>query len=159
MSLYNIDLDVLVQLLVPSRLRKAKTLAWIGALIAPIRTLLSDFMSFKATKDYELAHNGQVCRLEGLLNDRWDAGLRRITIEDTPDVDPVFFYLEAEQKPEFFYLESENQQKFFYLESETTTGYDFEVRVPNFISFDNTEMTALVNKYKLTGRSFIIKTI
>lgn len=154
--IFNIDFDTLVQMLLPVKLRKPRQVAWLKALVAPVATNYATFTVYRLEKEYELANNGQVCYLEKVLNDRFDPTTRSIVVADTPDIDPVYYYLDAENKEEYVYLASEAQPVHYFLEAETVGGPDFDVQVPALVTFDDAELKALVNKYKLVGRAYTI---
>ncbi len=85
--------------------------------------------------------------LEAVLNDRWDAGMRRIKIVDTPDIDAIYVYQESEEEPVYVYQDSEELPVYAYQEIEIENYEGFIVQVPSFITFDETLMKALINKY------------
>lgn len=80
---YDFDVNKLLQQYLPVVLRKPKMLAWLYSLFAPFFTLKNFFLSFVEGARKEMMQNGQVIRLENLLNDLFDADLRRIRIADT----------------------------------------------------------------------------
>ena len=79
---WEIDYGRFIALLTPSFLRR-KTLT--AFLTTPTLPLLNIYVLWRANRDdnmLRLTCTGQVCRLRGLLNDRLDSELRRITISD-----------------------------------------------------------------------------
>ena len=65
MNWAKIDFKRLVQLLLPTFLRKPQQTAFLNATIAPLETLYSETM-------YKMQHNGQVIYLEKVLNEFCD---------------------------------------------------------------------------------------
>lgn len=84
MSLYDIDYKRLATLLLPMRLRSGTLNAMLSSVSRPLGELRQELVSYRADKDYRLSHNGQVCYLRALINDKLDAELRRIIIAE-PD--------------------------------------------------------------------------
>ena len=80
---YDFDVNKILQQYLPIVLRKPKMLAWLHSLFATIDSLKSFFLSFVGEARKEVMQNGQVIRLENLLNNLFDNVLRRIRITDT----------------------------------------------------------------------------
>lgn len=134
-------------------------LAWLNISVSPVISVYQQFVLFRKNKLYELSITPQVCRLETLLNDRYDFTLRRIYIDDAPEKGPVYFYREAELQPVHIYTEVENLPVYLFTESEGAEyGDDFIVYVPVSLVFDTAEMRSLVKKFRLTGMKFKIQT-
>ena len=82
--MYNFDFDLnkLIEQYLPIVLRKPKHLAWLRALFMPFVVLKGFFLDFVSSRRREVMQNGQVARLETLLNDLYDSVQRRIRIID-----------------------------------------------------------------------------
>lgn len=158
MGIFDIDYGKLIVQLKPVRLRKAKIKAFTKVLVSPIVVLYNDFKSFRLEVLYELNHNGQICRLEGMLNDKFDNSLRRIYIVDAPIVLPLFIHRRAEAKPVYLRRRSEATPKYIRRNAELTKGGAFIVKVPVSLVFDTSMMKALIDKYKLAGKAYKIQT-
>lgn len=159
-NIFNIDYDVLVQLLVRAKLRGANVLLVLKSLAAPVKRLYDQFSAFRTVNLYYLEHNSQVCKMEAVLNDRFDQALRRITILDGEDLEPLYVFQEPELHPLYAFQESENQALYLYQQSQTDIGVDFIVKVPATVSFDVIELKALVNYYRLPSKhNYIIELI
>ena len=169
MSVFDVDFDVLVKQLLPVRLRKVKTIAWLKCLVLPVKWLFGLFKIFRSGNLYTLAHDGQICYLEAALNDMFDPILRRVFISDGIYVDPVFVYLVPELKPVFIDLASEVGTGIIpnpdpvrmYLDAEVDGGvgsYTFVVNVPISVTFDMARLRALVDQYRLPGRKYNVVT-
>lgn len=152
MPLFDIDYNALIRLVIRKRYRKPKLLATIKCLIAPTVWLYDILKAFVNETLYYLYHNSQVVFMQAALNDQFDTVLRRITIVDGPDIDPLYIYQVAEDKPVYIYTEAENQPVYIYTEAETIAGPDFIVRVPNTISFNDKQMVALIERYRLPSK-------
>ena len=73
MGLFDVNYDSLSYQLLPVRLRKIKSVAWIRSLISPIKWLYNLFGTSRENHLYFLAHNSQVVYLTAALNDRADS--------------------------------------------------------------------------------------
>lgn len=149
-----IDFKRLVQLLLPTFLRKPKTVAWLQGITAPLRVLYADFTNNRAANIYKLSHNGQVCYLRKVLNDTFDPSLRRIKIVDGNRFQREYIYTEAEQQPKYLgtiYL----RQSGDYSDS----GVDFRVLVPDGfdIARNFPQMRATIDFYRLASKRYKIQ--
>ena len=160
MGFFDINFDSLRTQLLPVRLRKTNTKAWLSSLLAPVRWLHNKFINDRNATLYSLAHNSQVVYLQAALNDTFDPVGRGIIIEDGPYEDPLFVYLAPELVPQWLGLDSEAGTMPFatpaalFTEGETLLmGYAFIVKVPVGVSFDTDRMKALIDKYRIAGRN------
>ena len=160
MGFFDINYDSLSKQLIPVRLRKPNTRAWLRALLAPVRWLHARFKANRDATLYSMAHNSQVVYLQAALNDTFDPVGRGIIIEDGPYEDPLFVYLTPELVPLWLGLDSETGTMPFatpatlFTEGETLLmGYAFIVKVPVSVSFDTDRMKALIDKYRIAGRN------
>lgn len=156
---FNIDYVKLVLQRLPHELRVDEVIAFVNILAGPFVSLYNRLIAFKDSVVYKLTITPQVCFLEKMLNDRYDNVERRIYIEDGISTDPLFLYTRAEEQPIWLYTKAENQP--IYLRTKGELGifnFDFVVYVPSAIgAFNEPEMTALVEAYKLAGKKFKIQ--
>lgn len=158
MSKYDINFPELIRQTLPVELRKKKMKSWLLSLIKPANLLYNRFLAFKASILYELDHNGQVCRLRKALNDKFDNIDRRIYIEDAPVKLPLYIHRRVEGKPVYIRRRSEAAPVYIYRRSELSFGGKFIVKVPVSLVYDAGAMKLLINKYKLAGKAYTIKT-
>jgi hypothetical protein len=98
--------------------------------------------------------------LEKLLNDRYDISNRRIRITDALVYSSLYLYQEEENKPVFFYAEAESAPAFVFTEEEVgLQTVDFYVLVPSVITFNENELRALLDAYKLAGKTYKIQRV
>lgn len=76
------ELKYLIVDLLPTFLRVQRLFSFICSLITPIETIKADFFTNRRKNIAEANQTGQVCLLEGLLNNTFDTELRRIEIVD-----------------------------------------------------------------------------
>lgn len=113
-NIYSVNWNKLISWLMPTALFKPKMFGWLKSLAAPISTLHGDLLAFRKQKKYELEITGQVCKLETLLNDRFDNNLRRIYILDGEKSKRRFIYSKAEQYTQPVYTVAENRPFYIY---------------------------------------------
>ncbi|WP_376777184.1 hypothetical protein [Flavobacterium covae] len=152
---YEVDFKKLAVLLLPIALRKRKTIAFLHCLIQPIDSV---YRSWKTKRDddwYKLAHNGQVCKLEAVLNDEFDKTLRRIYIDDGDSFHQKYIFTEEEDEEEVFL----DDTLFVFSEDEyENTGVDFVVFVPSELVDANIhKLNYLIRYYKLAGKRYRIE--
>ena len=165
MSVFDIDYDGLVWQSLPTRLRHFITYGWLKALVSPVKWLYNLFTANRANNLYLLVHDGQICYLQAALNDLFDPVSRGIFISDGPFEDPLFIYLEDEDKPVWLRLVSEAgatpypDPEPLFLDSETyAEGIGFIVNVPVAVVFDMARLKALVDFYRLPGKTYSVIT-
>lgn len=156
--IYDINFKKLVVWLLPKPIRKPVHVAWLMALLSPVVGLYNVLLAFRTSVLYFLSITPQVCRLQKLLNDRYDNDLRRIVIVDGKEYDPVFIYRKAENKPVWLFRKSEGKPLWLYTKAETgATAVDFIVLLPVFVVADLNEMRGLIKRFKLASKTFKIQ--
>lgn len=131
--------------------RKPRRVAWLTACLKPLSDLHDEFVSFHDEKKYELKWNGQTIKLEKLLIDQFGPG---ITIENhVVELDGAFV---GEGNDSSFFIGEGNDNSQFVDVSYSFEGPNFTVNVPSDITFEQSEMEALINKYKLFGTTYEI---
>lgn len=134
-------------------------IAWMNIVVSPVMYLYQQFKLFRKNKLYELSITSQVCRLEALLNDRYDFTNRGIFIDEGLERPPLYLYQDAETHPVHLYQDSEISPVLLYTDGEGGLySDDFIVMVPVSVSFNQIEMRALINRYKLPGMRYSIQT-
>jgi len=148
---FNVHWKKLAVLLTPTFLRSELMKSWIELLMEGINDIHYQWLQFRKSNIYILAHNSQVCYLRGALNDRFDNEQRRIQIIDGNKYTRKYIYTDEEQKPRFLgiiYIHGD--------EDYSDTGVDFIVEVPNDIIFNINEMKGLIDFYKLASKRYKI---
>lgn len=153
---YDFNISKLPALLLPGLVQRPLVYALLHAILKPIKTIFEDWDTFRNANVYAMAHNGQVCYMEGALNDRFDPDLRRIYINPTGENhDPTYIFTHGEQRPVFLghiYIRTSQELG--------DTGVDFIVNVPASIAqISNFELRALVDFYRLASKRYLINEI
>jgi hypothetical protein len=135
MSIFNLNVDLVVREFLPPDKREDVEISWLNALLAPLQTLHDDtFLVYKPDVKARAKHNGQKVVLESILNDTFGVvGPQFILIDNTGDnVVADILYNESEGLPDFI-LHNESEAEpavYFNNESELTNNREFVVKVP-----------------------------
>jgi len=150
---YNLDVNKLGVLLTPPFLRGSILLGFIEAIVEPLKDVHYNFVQNRDRNIYLLEHNGQVCYMEAALNDSFDRSQRRIRIVDGNKYQRQYIYTRAENKPKYLgkiYLHERSDY--------SDTGIDFIVEVPRDLQYNDYEMKALIDLYRLASKRYKIQT-
>lgn len=158
-KIFIIDYQRLVNWLVPGALRKPVTLAWLRVMMSQVVLLYQAFMRNRNANLYTLGITPQVCYLEKMLNDRFDNTARGIWIGDPQRSSALYLYRDDELKPEWLYTDAENKPLVAYSDEEAgLRNVDFIVHLPAGLVANINEMKALLDMYKLAGKTYKIET-
>lgn len=159
-NIFSIDLNLLAAWLVPKRIRKTRTMAFLRLLVSSFIFIYQDFVRFRSATLYDLMITPQVCYLETMLNDRWDSTLRRIYITDGAEYPALYLYQDAELQEIDLYRDQESQPKYLFTDGEVDGSVldDFIVMVPVTVLFSAATMRSLVLLKRLPGMKFKIQT-
>jgi hypothetical protein len=162
MNDYAWDLHLLITYLLPTFLRQPNQIGWLSALLSPVDTKHSAFVSFVADKRYQLDFTGQVISLERLLNDAFDATLRRIYIGEGNRQEVFIFNgdgIFVENNETYFFQGPTIETEVFVFNGENNTLlYDFTVNLPTALVYDASLLSSLIKRYKLAGKKYVILT-
>ncbi len=157
--MYKIDFEILIQMLIPSLIRKPKLTALLVVLFFPFKLIWDVFIDFRESVLLQLNCTGQVIYLERLLNIMFNNGNEGIVI-----VDGSFsaqFYLSNKLEgfeAVYFSNKSENlEANYLQNKSEFIYDFDFLVKVPtsiNLTELDKNRLIAIVKKYAIAGKTF-----
>jgi hypothetical protein len=161
--MYNVDFDKTAEDLTPPLLRKSKMIAWLKVLVSQIIIVYNSFLAFMDAQRLELSYNFQTQHMERMLNDKYPDAANGIYIDNSGSYLPIFYtFFQSEGQPhlDFTYFNSEamGYLDFTYSFDEYAQEYDFKVMVPSALVFDQDEMKAFINKYKVAGMRYQIIT-
>jgi len=137
-------------------IRKLPLVQYIVALLRGIAALHRDFIYFRAVTLYEAEINGQVIKLERILNDMFDEEARRIYITDGDVYVAPVFYEEYKNNPVVFPEEGDSAVPIFYSieAADDVVSFNFYVHIPEEVYVENLRIKAIVNRYKVMGRTY-----
>lgn len=161
-NIYNISFPRIALLLLPSIIRKKTLIAFLAAMMRPLEDLNEDFTEYRDSIDTQV--NCQICRMRGMLNDRFDYYRRRITVRTTPmNKDIYLLWKDQCGKPNIICNERyPDMYQPSLLSSDGQLGCDnsdFEIIFPAGYRLSKNEtnhLTALVNNHKLASKNFSI---
>ena len=167
-KIYDIDWFVFANLITPPFLRKLKHVDWIRTWLNPLEDLSFRFKKIREDAIYRVTHNGQTYSLENVLNDEYDNFDRRIFIEDSFFIEPLYVYPEEDDRPVVVYDETQEGVVYVYDEAAfVASEFDFVIHLPidlqpageqdlnNFLI----QLRGLVDFYKLASKRYEIKWI
>lgn len=139
--MYALDINKLIQWLLPAAIRKSLMVAWLNALLAPAKTLHTAFLAFANATRTHIRITGQKRVLEYYL----DRNFGPITLIDATASAPVYMYTEAENQPLYLPVFITGSQ------------VDFIAQVPLALAPQEAAIRAFIQKYKLPTRRFEIQ--
>ena len=147
-----IDFKKTFLLILPIRLRKANLLlAILNSVGSVLNSLFVKYKSWLQVKHYEISITPQVCSIERMLNDEYDREHIRKYLSEPSRLTTNFFYRETDNKD--WYLVN---GKYITDDTRFNYPYDFIINIPLDIIIEKERLTALVNKYKLLGKTYRI---
>ena len=152
----NIDFIRWGELLIPPVMRRPLQAHIIRCCMGGIKRVYDDFLEWRVEINTHFSKNGQRCVLRRLLNDMFSPNDFRIRIEE-PKPLTILAYSREECKPIIVNKRTENITIIPQRGDSCVDEFDFMVVVPRDIQ-DATikQITAIVNKYKLAGKRFIV---
>lgn len=148
---YDIDFKKLVGQLLGFVLKKTKRVAWLTAVLKPLRNLHDEFIAFSNLKHYEVKWNGQTIKLEKLLQDKFGGGIT--IINNSENLDSMTFG-DGVDGGGYWGDGTDNGD---YIGADYNPALtNFTVEVPGAIVFVQSEMEAWITKYKMYGTTYNI---
>lgn len=148
---YDIDFKKMVQQLLGTLLRKTKRVAWLTAVLKPLRNLHTEFVSFRNEKAYEVKWNGQTIVLESMLRDKFGSGIT--IVNNSTALDSLTI---GEGVDVGGFIGDGSDFGGYIGENYSPALTNFTVNVPGSITFVQSEMEAWINKYKMFGTTYNI---
>lgn len=154
-SIYNVNWFRLVKMLVLPAIAKPTLLAFINSALAPLRTKYDEFLNFKIDAEYRVNHNGQVCYLQKMLNDKFDNSLRRIKVQNVKPKEQLWVYQPEDEKPVYVYDEIDHPV-YVYNKEDYYNEFDFEVLIPPFLNTQINLMKVQINYFQIYSKNYQI---
>lgn len=140
--MYSLEINTLINWLLPAAVRKVLTVHWLNALLVAVRKLNESFVIFTDRTRYDLRITGQVRSLEFHLNRLFDPIPQAIYITDSVQGSQVFIFLESENQP--LYLPT-------FISGASS---HFTVHLPNNLPPREAEVRAFLNRHKLPTKRY-----
>lgn len=140
--MYGINWQLFIQERLPSPARKPVHIAWIDALLAPLKNLHTRFVLFRTITGRSVRITGQVKIMEYWLNELYDSSERRFEILDYTNTTPILIWGESYNNPIYLPI--------FLSSSE----FDFLVIAPCQLKNKKVYIKAFLDRYKLAGKRY-----
>lgn len=142
--MYTLDINILINWLLPAPVRKVKMQHWLNALLVGVRQLNDTFVLYTARTRYDMMITGQVRSLEFHLNRLFSPTANHIYITDSVVGAQIFIFLESENQP--LHL-----PRFI-----SGASSNFTVHLPNDITYQDAAIRAFLNKHKLPTKRYVL---
>ena len=150
-KIYNVDMKRLVQLLLPTMLRRDSNSTLLNAAIKPLELLHEDFQTFRSDVNNKMSYNSQVFSIQKMLNDRFDNDERRIRIAQTPVREFLTLHKREEKKPVVL------GRKVIYRRDVIEYDNAFTVTLPIGLKVNENKIRSHIDYYKLATRQYKLK--
>ena len=156
---WKVDIVKFMRQLLPPMLRSPFLVAWLRALIAPLRELASWFASDREDRLEELRITPQAGVLEWVLNARLGLPVAPPTIRiDSGDVQKgLTLHKREEQVPAYLHRVEEALPSLVFLRGELAYGYTIRVYVPDTLKAKERYIAEFLNKHAAAGRRWAIE--
>jgi len=163
--MFNVNFDHIITLLLTFFFRKPKFQGYLQSLIAPMKSIYVQFIDFRWVILNKIQYTGQVVYMQKILNDTFNLGGQSlIWIDDGMTIDQEYLYTRPESRPKLLYTRGENLPLYLYTRAEYIGTYSFKVMVPALLyatistNGQLQQLIAMIEFYKLAGKSYIIET-
>lgn len=151
----NLNIKKLAVWLIPIWLRNSLFILIINASVQPLKQLYNNYVALVKTTLYRLQHNGQICYLQAVLNDKLDNEQRRIFISNFTSIAALYVWAETDLRD----INFENTIYIYTFSMYGDGGVDFIVNKPSSVANNTNELAFLksvVDEYKLASKKYII---
>ncbi len=166
--MYNVKWSNIINWMMHPDLKTSFHLNFLNALLKPFKTISEEFNTYVTKVDYKLAHTSQVCSITGMLNDNFDNAERRIYITDGGGLDVLQIDDDSEYGTrEVYIINSDSDDVESDLIVYPDSAYEgasisFIINLPSALNLSDSDiykMKALVDLYKLAGKTYTIETV
>ena len=160
---YSLDFSRLNADILPPSKRKTRIKDLLLVFVAPIQSIFQQFAGnsglIEKMRD-RVSFTGQVIYLEQLLRREFCGGLALITIIDGVTLNKTFLSTITEEHPVYVTENDETreclQRTYISVNEEFNSNAHFIVWVDPSVTFNRTDMQALINYYKPAGKNYLI---
>lgn len=151
----NLNIKKLAVWLIPVWLRSTLVILIINASVQPLKQLYNNYVALVKSTLYRLQHNGQICYLQAVLNDKLDSEQRRIFISNFTSIAALYLWAETDLRDVNF----ENTIYIYTFSMYGDGGVDFIINKPSSVANSTNELAllkSLADEYKLASKKYII---
>lgn len=156
-----LNLNYLINQLIPFVLRRPKMVSWLLACLKPLEPLNDSFQQFAEETPINATYNGQTIILQYALNWIFGTPQGTIWIENVNNtLTTTYIFTNAESQPErYIYLASEAAvPTHIYQNQEFSTSEDFIVHIPTAMASFQGFVRIVVDRIKIAGTYYIVNT-
>lgn len=152
--MWNFSLNKVVVLLTPYAHRKEKFTTWLRVSVSYLEEMLVRLRVYWQETIDDAMMTPQIKYLEHFLNTKYDRDPADIFIDDGYQLGPWIWPVGSPADP-IFYLDQADS--YVYCGTDEI-DVDFVVNIPEVLTEDAPPIGAIVTKYKLPGKHFVIQT-
>lgn len=152
----------LIEMLLPTFLRKVKHIAFLSAIVTPLDKMYAETL-------YKMQHDGRTIYLEKMLNEHFEVvgydpanhnATKTIYIEDVPELDKLYIYQDQELEVIFLNDDDEDNDNDIFLDgsNENVVTFSWIIFIPDTYIFEEVPLRSLVNTYRYFGKKYKIQT-
>ena len=160
MSFYNINIDSIIEKMLPTQKRDVWHIDWLLSAIKGVKTVYDDFLIYRDATLLTLSYNSQKLLFNKAINDSCDSTLKRIFIDNAADdlEDSYCYDLTEGQDDAYAYKLTEETflGRYTYQLIEYNFPIDFTVWIPIILTTSTDKVKTIVNFYKLAGKRYKI---
>lgn len=153
-SIYGIGYNRLGVLMLPTKLRQKGIISLVGAMMKPLSVLHTQFILF--SDNLVTPVNSQTCKMEAMLNDKYDYYNRGIKVVDVEFAENEYFL--HDDIP--ILVGDTDTTNWFDDACLGNSAIDFEILFPSGYDYTDDEIRQirqLVNSHKLASKNFKIR--
>jgi hypothetical protein len=151
--MWQFNLNRVIYLIIPRILIRRRFLAWLKVSLSYLFMILDGLRQFRDKTLREAKMTPQIAYLEHFLNDRYGTG-SQIFISEGYLLGPWCWYGGPPAgEVDFYAVEPDN----YCYSDNVVSEIDFVVNIPRSVEDQTQQIAAMVQKYKLAGKSFIIQ--
>jgi hypothetical protein len=156
-----LDFYKLVQLLLPTFLRKPKLILFLSCIIRPLDRIYQETL-------YKMQHDGKTIYLEKMLNEYYKVvgydpnnhdATKQIVIDDLPEIEKLYIFQDLEDNVSFLEDADSSSDVFLDNETEGVVNYSWIIYIPATIAYDEPTVRALVDSYRYFGKKYKIESV
>ncbi len=149
------------KLVLPTFLRKAKTVAFFESLLSPMQIIVDETL-------YKMQHTGKKIDLEKMLNESYGVigydpqnheDTKLIYIDDIPEVEKLYIW--QNEEPGISFLEDDDDDNeddtFLDGDGDNVVSYSWIIFMPDTIAFTEITLRALVDNYRYVGKKYTVE--
>ncbi len=138
-------------MMIPHRLRQLRMIVWVKVFVSYLIKIKEDLLLFWSDTVRQVMITPQVLVLEKTLNDRFSS--TDIFISEGFTLGPYIFLNSETADPEFYMDQADS----WVYSLNDATDVDFVVNIPESLANEIPLIAAIVHKYKLPGKCFVIQ--